>query len=908
MKRLTVITVTLLLALSIQAEPVTKDQARNVAISWYKHIVSAPVGDYTIDADYTTRHDDLVTFYTFVFHSGGFVIVAADDASIPILGYSDKNSFPEEISCPAAREWLESYSNQINHIVESGMSNSETMKEWEAIIQGNLPALTKDVEPLLTTTWDQGCYYNELCPADPAGLCGHTLTGCVATAMAQVMKYHNFPPQGVGSYSYPHPVYGTQSVDFSSTIYDWASMSDYVNESNIPVATIMYHAGVSVDMIYGVEEGSGTSMELVPGALVEYFNYHPEIQLIYQNDFTDPDAWKDLLRDNLDEQLPILYAGYLPDYVGHAFVCDGYQISDEKFHFNWGWSGSWDAWYTIGALNPGNSLNLGNLAILHIKPYNSVLITRITEPLNNAIIKAGNSVTIHAETVFGIPDQMKITIGDNLVASGNTGSLSYTWNTTTDDVGSYDVRVWALANNDSVFHQVNLNITNEWIEQASRFQTPMRAISWVHAVDSNIVWAIARDGINEWGAGVQEFAKTLNGGVSWSAGVIAGCEGLGCAMVYAMNEMKAYIPMYRISGTNPRGIYVTLDGGVTWSRQESAPFSHNYSFPDCIHFFNENDGWCLGDPIPQEGAIEFEIYTTSNGGGNWIPVSAGNKPNSLTGEYAMPHYSSINDTIWFGTTKGRIYKSTDRGNNWTVFTVPDMLDKWITPVFRNGSHGLVHNFFYVGNLMIMHDGAICETFDGGETWTTIATTGPLYWTDLAYIPGTENTWVSTGGRKEVQGRGASFSKDGGHTWVSFPGTEGANFRNMSWINNHCGWAGSFNLNDSIGGIYKFVGALPTSPSGIDPNFSSLHPLTIRVFPNPGSRQITIEYNLQEPGMASLTIFNHLGQEVGVLVNELQTKGIHKLQWNTEGLPSGIYFCVLKTKEGLQTKKIIKPLK
>ena len=96
MKRLTVITVTLLLALSIQAKPVSKEQAKNVAICWYKHIASASVTDYTIDADYTTRKDNLATFYTFVFRSGGFVIVAADDASIPILGYSDKNSFPSE--------------------------------------------------------------------------------------------------------------------------------------------------------------------------------------------------------------------------------------------------------------------------------------------------------------------------------------------------------------------------------------------------------------------------------------------------------------------------------------------------------------------------------------------------------------------------------------------------------------------------------------------------------------------------------------------------------------------------------------------------------------------------------------------------------------------------------------------
>ncbi len=271
-----------------------EEEATKIGTLWYKHIVKASVTDYTIDVDYTTRHDDLATFYTLVFRSGGFVIVAADDASIPILGYSEKNSFPGDISCPATREWLDDYCDQINRIVESGLSNSATLKQWEAIRLGHFPASTKDVDPLVTTKWDQGCYYNELCPVDPAGPCGHAVTGCVATAMAQVMKYHNYPPQGAGTHSYPCPVYGTQTADFGNTFYDWASMPDNVTTSNIPVATLMYHAGVSVDMIYGVVNGSGAFVPFVPVALVEYFNYHPEIQAAYMNDYPDPVVWKNL--------------------------------------------------------------------------------------------------------------------------------------------------------------------------------------------------------------------------------------------------------------------------------------------------------------------------------------------------------------------------------------------------------------------------------------------------------------------------------------------------------------------------------------------------------------------------------------------------------------------------------------
>ena len=148
--------------------------------------------------------------------------------------------------------------------------------------------------------------------------------------MSQIMKYHNFPPQGVGQHSYTDPVYGPQSANFGNTTYNWSSMPNSVGSSNTAVATLMYHNGVSVEMQYGVS-GSGAFSESVPGALQNYFNYSPEIDMKYKDTYPNVEDFKTLLRADLNAGLPIYYSGSNPT-EGHAWVCDGYRMSDGMFH------------------------------------------------------------------------------------------------------------------------------------------------------------------------------------------------------------------------------------------------------------------------------------------------------------------------------------------------------------------------------------------------------------------------------------------------------------------------------------------------------------------------------------------------------------------------------------------------
>src|SRR5204862_327153 len=113
------------------------------------------------------------------------------------------------------------------------------------------PANSRDVEPMITSNWNQPVPYNEMCPADPAGSAGHAIVGCVPVAMGQIMYYYRWPDHGTGSYTYYDSTYGTQHVSFDSTWYRWSNMKNAITTSDTGIAQLLYHLGVSVDLKYG---------------------------------------------------------------------------------------------------------------------------------------------------------------------------------------------------------------------------------------------------------------------------------------------------------------------------------------------------------------------------------------------------------------------------------------------------------------------------------------------------------------------------------------------------------------------------------------------------------------------------------------------------------------------------------
>jgi hypothetical protein len=215
-----------------------------------------------------------------------------------------------------------------------------------------------------------------------------------------------------------------------------------------------------------------------------------------------------------------------------------------------------------------------------------------------------------------------------------------------------------------------------------------------------------------------------------------------------------------------------------------------------VHFFNNKEGFCMGDPIDGE----FEIYTVDDGGYDWKRVVGENIPDPLSDECGITsYYSAIGNKAWFGTTKGRVYRTSDKGIHWNVSTT-SLAGKEIDVEFADEYHGLAQD------KSAGTSGAFSETFDGGITWSAVPVIGQVGTNSFCFVPGTGNTWVST---EAGSAKGVFYSYDGGHSWARFAGTNADQFLAIDFVSNKSGWAGSYNTSSSKGGIFKFSGMFPS---------------------------------------------------------------------------------------------------
>jgi len=378
MKKITLFLFLVLSSASIlMADIVNQSDATVVAKNHYFGFTSANnLNSITLSLVYTKTIEGEPVYYIFnVGENNGFVIVSAEDDVYPILGYSFEGSYTDEPEFEPENfnNWMDNCSDQIVFARENSLIADEKIKStWNNLLFSHQVFDNfDDVDPLLSTLWNQGTYYNQLCPTDPNGPGGYVWAGCVATAMGMVMKYHNHPDQGTGSHSYYAAGYGTQSANFGTTTYDWASMPNQINSNNLPIATLLYHLGVSVNMQYS-PNGSGAYSSDARDAMVDYFGYSPNAQLLPKNSFPiETFIYK--LKNELNLNRPVYYSGS-GSGGGHAFVCDGYQ-GDDYFHFNWGWSGYGNGYFYLNNLNPGGSqFNQGQAAIFYAYPEGSATL------------------------------------------------------------------------------------------------------------------------------------------------------------------------------------------------------------------------------------------------------------------------------------------------------------------------------------------------------------------------------------------------------------------------------------------------------------------------------------------------------------------------------------------------------
>lgn len=274
----------------------------------------------------------------------GYVIVSGDDEMTELVEYAENGFFDAENVPPQMQLWLDGYAEYVA-AVQSGKAKARK------ILLSDSPSVV--VEPLVTTKWNQDAPFNNFAPeyTDDNNNTQRCATGCAATAMAQIMKFHNWPEQGVGHYSYEHQSFGTISSNFSEHVYDWTNMIDrynngeYSNMQADAVALLMKDCGVSLNMNYGPV--SGASIYSYYPAFKNYFRYSSRT---VNRSGCETAEFTKIITDELQEGRPIIYCGTGED-GGHAFVVDGYD-TNYFLHVNWGWGGYSDGYFDMNYMDP----------------------------------------------------------------------------------------------------------------------------------------------------------------------------------------------------------------------------------------------------------------------------------------------------------------------------------------------------------------------------------------------------------------------------------------------------------------------------------------------------------------------------------------------------------------------------
>ena len=369
--------------------------------------------------------------------NGGFVVVSNDDRTLPILGFSDKGVIDPDNMPDNMRAWLQGYADEIAWAKEHMPNNTKATTAGAVKTPCRVGShSTAAIAPLVTARWDQSTPFNDLCPEYSSGK--KSATGCVATAMAQVMYYHKWPQAATAVIpAYTTSGYGINMPSLPATTFDWdnmldeysnhwngsnwESLPDYTAVQGTAVATLMQYCGSSILMNYGPSSGANT--DKVASALREYFGYNKSTTQFVSRSFYTAAKWADLMYHELANGRPVVYGGQSSSN-GHEFVCDGYQYADgtDFFHINWGWGGLSDDYFVLSALDPhaqgigGSSstdgYHFGQDAVIGIQP--SISDVPIADITPNTINLTLNSMTpTSATTSCYMPVSITLNITNN---------------------------------------------------------------------------------------------------------------------------------------------------------------------------------------------------------------------------------------------------------------------------------------------------------------------------------------------------------------------------------------------------------------------------------------------------------------------------------------------------------------
>lgn len=586
---------------SLQARTLTPEQALERVQSGSSMRInskSKPQLVYTATADNSPQ----AGAYVFSTGSQGFMVLSADDEAPAVLGYSDKTAVNQEDMPPAFRYWLEQYASQIEAARNYGVRKSAAKHTPHAAI-----------EPMVKTRWNQNAPYNDMAPEVNGS---RSVTGCVATALAQIMNYHQWPAKGQGSNSYEWTSQNkTLSLDFSTVTFDWANMMDEYSSASTTaekeaVAQLMYACGIAVNMQYS-PQSSGTQSYLVANAMYKFFNYDKGI-VVLNRDFYNLYDWEDLVYDQLENYGPVQYSGVSSE-GGHSFVCDGYS-SDGYFHINWGWGGMSDGYFLLTALDP-ETQGIGGSS----SGYNSYqdIVANVGRPksntsfaslmsMNSFNLKAsnaslGSSVTVTGFTYNGAIQTIAAgTLG--MKAVSESGAVTYMQGTEFTQLPSYEgYNSWtftipsSLAEGSYMISPVFKNGSGDWKD----VQVPITGATYYIMSVANGVATLTKP----------EPVTLTATNVDITSDIYAG---VACRITASLsnefeNDFYGYIAPGLISGSEVYALgtstMVNVPGGSSTELDYMGSFTQTQSKGDIaagqygLAFFDLNTGEAISEPV-----------------------------------------------------------------------------------------------------------------------------------------------------------------------------------------------------------------------------------------------------------------------------------------------------------------------
>ncbi|WNJ17051.1 thiol protease/hemagglutinin PrtT [Pontibacter sp. G13] len=790
-------------------------------------------------------------FYVFNADTHGFVMVSGDDDVTPILGYSAEGAFDPNRIPQNARKWLEDYKEQIRYVVANQISATPEIElAWTSYLKGSGPAVGKTataVNPLVTTKWDQAPYENALCP-------GGSVSGCVATAMAQIMKYWDYPATGSGFHSYNHSTYGTVSANFGSATYQWNAMPNTLNSPNSAVATLMYHCGVSVDMDYSpqvsgayVISSHSPVQHCSEYALKTYFGYKTSMQGLERINYSQS-QWIALLKGELDASRPILYAGF-GSGGGHAFVCDGYDNND-FFHFNWGWGGAYDGFFFINALNPSGTgtgggsggYNSGHQAIIGIEPasggggggpspqaYDLRLYSNLNMSASQVWFTSGFSVTADVGN-FGTGN-----------FSGQLGAAVF--NSNLDFVDFVEFGSVSIQSN---FYNT-LTFTNPgspafvpgtyyvalFYKTASKDWTIVGDGNYTNATQFDIYYSSAIEANSD-------FTITTNGGKL--------VQGMPATVNIDVlnNGNTSFVGSYRVNLSN-------LDG--TWA-QDIQILNENNGLPPGYHYINGND--FSGTITVPPGTYLLEVAYQAQGTPNWYYGGSTNFSNPI---YVVVEASALAaDQYENNNTYGQAYQlpisfsgnsasKNTNGSNLHIGTDNDFYKLDLPTGYDYTIKARLHDSYNSGNGNAYSVDGLFSYSENGTDWSdtydhvmpsdiTVYNGGPLYFNIAPYFAGETGTYL--------------FDLDITRTQTTV---------------------------------------------SIEPDWTDL----IQVYPNPASDVLTLSLEEFTGQVQAIQLLNPLGQ--AVMAIQPQQTG-HQIEIPLGDISAGVYILQASTTQGMFNKTII----